>query len=106
MKRISSLRLAIILGFTIEVIFVVLMALGRYGPCGPNSSLGVLLVLFHYPGALLASPICSHSDPSHASIPLIIGMLVMWGTGALMLTGLFYVPIRIFRWFSKKNNAA
>jgi RsiW-degrading membrane proteinase PrsW (M82 family) len=106
MKRISSLKLALILGFTIEVIFVLLMALGRYGPCGPDSSLGLLLTLFHYPGAVLASPICGDSNPSHASISLIIGMLVMWGTSALILTALLYIPVRVLRWLGRKHDDA
>jgi hypothetical protein len=103
MKRISSLKLALMLGFTIESVFVVLLRLGHSGPCGPDSSLGLLLILFHYPGAMLAAPICTDSDPGHASIRNIIGMLVLWGTGALMLTAITYVPISIFRWLTRKN---
>jgi hypothetical protein len=52
---------------------------------------------------MLAAPICTDSDPGHASIRNIIGMLVMWGTGALMLTAITYVPISIFWWLTRKN---
>jgi hypothetical protein len=30
-------------------------------------------------------------------------MLVTWGTGALMLTAITYVPISIFWWLTRKN---
>ena len=75
-----SLRVkAIISGIVIESILFSLMYPGGWGPCGPSSSLGFIMMLFHFPGSMLTAPIFWMGLPESWSMPmLLVGSSVWW----------------------------
>ncbi len=62
---------AIISGIAIEgIMFSAMYGIG-WGPCGPNSPVGFILMLFHFPGSMLAAPFAWMKFPSYLDAPIL-----------------------------------
>jgi len=74
-----SLRVkAIISGIVIESVLFALMHADGRGPCGPSSSLGFVMMLFHFPGAMLAAPFTWMHLPSSMNTPVLFFCSSVW----------------------------
>lgn len=75
-----SLRVkAIISGIVIEAVLFSLMYADGWSPCGPGSSMGFVMMLFHFPGAMLAAPFAWMGMPSSwGNLVLLFCSAVWW----------------------------
>lgn len=69
---------ATISGISIEGIMFSLMYAGGVGPCGPSSSLGFVMMLFHFPGSMLAAPFFWMGLPDSLSMPALLVSSSIW----------------------------
>ncbi|WP_395749415.1 hypothetical protein [Prosthecobacter sp.] len=66
-----SLRVkAIISGIVIEGVLFASMHVDGWGPCGPNTQLGVVTTILQIPGVILAAPFAWLHLPSVLDIPI------------------------------------
>lgn len=78
-----SLRVkAIISGIVIESVLFALMYADGWGPCGPNTQLGVVATLLQIPGVIFAAPFTWLHLPSALDTPIFF-----------VCSGLFWVLI-------------
>ncbi|HEY1049303.1 MAG TPA: hypothetical protein VGE39_06100 [Prosthecobacter sp.] len=79
---------AIISGVAIEAMLLsVLFAIG-WGPCGPGSPIGYVLLLLHYPGIWVLE------TAAHFHLPTGMEMPIIFGSGAGIWSVLIYAAMR------------
>ena len=69
---------SIISGIAIEGILFSLMCASGWGPCGPGSPLGFIVMLAHFPATMLALPFSYLNLPDWAPMPLLFATASIW----------------------------
>ena len=70
---------AFISGIVIEgILFSLMYWIDGWGPCGPSSSFGFVLMLFHFPGSMLAIPFAWMHLPSSMDAPVLFVCSSVW----------------------------
>jgi hypothetical protein len=69
---------AIISGIVMEGILFSLLCASGWGPCGPGSPVGFVLMLAHFPATMLALPVSGLDLPDWIMMPLLFALACIW----------------------------